>query len=78
MASGTKLKEMIEEIRRALEKLLKRVEGNEELEMSWWRIGADVFLLPFKEGECHEDQIVVEEQSSLQSGLPAVQGYSAG
>lgn len=43
-----------------------------ELEMAWWRRCVDVSFLQFNEGECDEEEIMLEGQSSLQSGDSAV------
>lgn len=51
--------------------------GSEELEMSSWCTCVAVSFFHFKKGETEENMIVVEERSSLQSVVLAVQGYSA-
>lgn len=40
-------------------------------------MSAVLFLLQFQEAERKEDKIAVERRSLLQSGVPAVQRYSA-
>lgn len=62
----------------AQEKLAERVEYSEELEMSWRRAFTDVFLTQYEGCESAKDGIGVEKWSFLASGVPIIQGYSAG
>lgn len=72
VSSDVDLKEKKEEIRQAQEKLLKTVEGSDELDMSWWRTCTDVSLLQFKSTGCEEeDEIGEREGIYLQSGVSA-------
>lgn len=56
---------------------INAMERSEKLDLSWWRSIVNVSLSQFSEEECEEDEIAVKERSSLQSRVPAVQGYSA-
>lgn len=47
------------------------------MEMPWWTKCTDVSLLQFKKDVLEEDEIVVEERSSLQSWVSAAQSYCA-
>lgn len=78
LASDMDLIEKRWEIQQVQEKLMKTLEGSEELEMAWWSTCADASSLPFKKGDCEEDQIIVEVRPSLQREVLAVQWYSAG
>lgn len=61
VASYIDLREKKGEVAQAQQKLVKRVECMEVLEISWWRICADVSLFQFKECERKEEKIVAEE-----------------
>lgn len=50
MISNMNLREKEEEISHAQQNLLKRMEGREDLEISWWTTCVHVSLLQFKEG----------------------------
>lgn len=78
MANYMELSEKEEEISQAKESLLKRVVGNEKLEVFWWKMCADVSILRFKYCKCQIDEILAAEPSLLPSMMPTVQGYSAG
>lgn len=59
-------------------KLLKKVEGCEELEILWWRICTIVSVSQFREGKCDKVDMAVDESSSFQTVVRAVYVYSAG
>lgn len=58
--------------------LLKRVQGGEELKMPQWGTRAGDSLSCFKKFNREENELVEEERSFSQCGVPAVHGYSAG
>lgn len=53
------------EIAETENKVLIRVEGTDELEVSCWRTCADVLLWKLKESQDGQNEIVVEEKSLL-------------
>lgn len=65
LARDMDLAEMKEKLSQAEENLLKRMEFNEEPEISWWRMCTDVSFLQFKEDGCEEHEIVDEERFTL-------------
>lgn len=54
------------------------MKGGEELNMSWCKTYAVISIFYLKEGGQKEDDVGVEERSSLQRGVPAIQGYYFG
>lgn len=66
-----------EEKSEAKKKQLKTV-GSEELEILCWITCVDLSTFQFEKGKREKEEMVVEERFSLQSRVPAVQGYCAG
>lgn len=56
------LQEKKVEVSQAQKKLLKRVKGSDELEMSWWRTCAGKSHLLPKEFEVEMDMIIIKER----------------
>lgn len=75
--SSMHLSEKKEDIAQAEERLMKEMQGSEQLEMSNLRRCVEVFFVQFKKGICEENGTVLEERSLLQSLVAVVQGYYA-